>query len=106
EQISWPYSVRRSSQCGAAIRQAIRFDRGISAKRARGSYFGCGHRVAVHHCSDRMIAAVSAALLMGLIARDAIGMLPDMVCGDAPIAPSIVVAVVAGISWRKLKQKL
>ena len=53
-----------------------------------------------------MMAAMATALLMGLIARDDIGMPPGMVREDALIAASIMVAVVAGISWRKPKQKL
>ena len=39
--------------CSAAIRQTIRFDRGISANRARGSYSGPKtYCVDVHNCSD------------------------------------------------------
>ena len=53
----------------------------------------------------RMIAAVATALLMGSIARDAIGMPPDMIREDALIAASAMVAAVAGISSRKSKQK-
>ena len=53
-----------------------------------------------------LMAAVATALLLGLIARDGIGMPSDMVRGDALIAASIIVAVVAGISSRKPKQKL
>ena len=54
----------------------------------------------------KLVAAGATALLLGLIARDGIGMPPDMVRGDALIAASIIVAVVAGISSRKPKQKL
>jgi hypothetical protein len=53
-----------------------------------------------------LMAAVATALLLGLIARDGIGMPSDMVREDALIAASIIVAVVAGISSRKPKQKL
>jgi hypothetical protein len=44
-----------------------------------------------------MMAAVATALLVGLIARDSIGMPPDMVREDALIAASILVAAVVGI---------
>ena len=49
-------------------------------------------------------SAVATALLMGLVARDNIGMPPDMVREDALIAASIMVAAVAGISSRRRKQ--
>ena len=49
-------------------------------------------------------AAVATALLMGLIARDNIGMPPDMVRDDALIAASIIVAAVAGMSSREHKR--
>lgn len=52
------------------------------------------------------LAAAATALLLALIARDGIGMPPSMVRDDALIVASIMVAVVAGISWRKSKQKL
>jgi len=45
-------------------------------------------------------------LLLALIARDDIGMPPDMVREDALIGASIMIAAVAGISSRKPKQKL
>jgi hypothetical protein len=51
-----------------------------------------------------MTAAVATALLMGLIARDNIGMPPDMVREDALIAATIIVAVIAGMSSRERKQ--
>jgi hypothetical protein len=51
-----------------------------------------------------MTAAVATALLIGLIARDNIGMSPDMVREDALIAASIMVAAVAGMSSRERKQ--
>jgi hypothetical protein len=51
-----------------------------------------------------MTAAVATALLMGLIARDSIGMPPDMVREDALIAATIIVAVIAGMSSRERKQ--
>jgi hypothetical protein len=53
-----------------------------------------------------LIAAPATALLLALIARDDVGMPPEMVREDALIAASIVVAAVAGISSRKSKQKL
>jgi hypothetical protein len=53
-----------------------------------------------------VVAATATALLLALIARDDIGMPPGMVREDALIAVSIMVAVIAGISWRKPKQKL
>jgi hypothetical protein len=53
-----------------------------------------------------VIAAAATALLLALIARDDIGMPPDMVREDALVAAGIMVAVVSGISWRKPKQKL
>jgi hypothetical protein len=53
-----------------------------------------------------VVAATATALLLALIARDDIGMPPGMVREDALIAASIMVAVIAGISWRKPKQKL
>jgi hypothetical protein len=49
-------------------------------------------------------AAAATALLMGLIARDNIGMPPDMVREDALIAASIIVAAVAGMPSREHKQ--
>jgi hypothetical protein len=48
-----------------------------------------------------LTAAVATALLLALIARDDIGMPPDMVREDALIAASIVIAAVAGISTRR-----
>ena len=49
-------------------------------------------------------AAVATALLLALIARDDIGMPPDMVCEDTLIGASIMIAAVAGISSRKVRQ--
>jgi hypothetical protein len=54
----------------------------------------------------RVTTAAAIALLLALIARDDIGMPPDMVRENALIAASIMVAVVSLISWRKPKQKL
>jgi hypothetical protein len=51
-----------------------------------------------------LMAAAATALLMGLIARDNIGMPPDIVREDALIAASITVAAVAGMSSRRRKQ--
>ena len=53
-----------------------------------------------------VIAAAATALLLALIARDDIGMPPDMIREDALIAASFMVGVVAAISWRKPKQRL
>jgi hypothetical protein len=44
------------------------------------------------------------ALLLALTARDDIGMPPDMVREDALIRASIMIAAVAGISSRKVRQ--
>ena len=51
-----------------------------------------------------LTAAVATALLLALIARDDIGMPPDMVREDALIGANIVIAAVAGISSRKVRQ--
>ena len=51
-----------------------------------------------------LTAAVATALLLALIARDDIGMPPDMVRKDALIGASIIIAAVAGISSRKVRQ--
>ena len=51
-----------------------------------------------------LTAAVATALLLALIARDDIGMPPNMVCQDALISASIVIAAVASISSRKARQ--
>jgi 4-amino-4-deoxy-L-arabinose transferase-like glycosyltransferase len=53
-----------------------------------------------------VMAAAATALLLALIARDDIGMPPHMIREDALVAASIMVAVVAAISWRKPKQRL
>ena len=50
-----------------------------------------------------LTAAVTTALLLALIARDDIGMQPDMVREDALIGASIMIAAVAGISSRKVR---
>ena len=51
-----------------------------------------------------LTAAVATALLLALIARDDIGMPPDMVREVALIGASIMIAAVAGISSRKVRQ--
>jgi hypothetical protein len=51
-----------------------------------------------------LMAATATALLLALIARDQVGMPPYMIREDALIAASIVIAAVAGISWRRRKQ--
>ena len=48
-----------------------------------------------------IMAAVATALLIGLIARDNIGMPPDIVREDALIAASVMIVAVAGMSSRK-----
>jgi hypothetical protein len=53
-----------------------------------------------------VIAAAATAWLLALIARNNIGMPPDMVREDALVAASIMVAVAAAVSRRKPKQKL
>jgi hypothetical protein len=45
-----------------------------------------------------VMAATATALLLALIARDAVGMPPGMVREDALIAASVMIASVAGIS--------
>jgi len=50
-----------------------------------------------------LTAAAATALLLALIARDDIGMPPDMVREDALIGANIVIAALAGISWRKVR---
>ena len=50
-----------------------------------------------------LTAAVATALLLALIARDDIGIPPDMVREDALIGAGIVIAAVAGISSRKVR---
>jgi hypothetical protein len=64
-----------------------------------------------YHCGVRgwvalflnALAATATALLLALIARDSIGMPPDMVREDALSAASIMVAAVAGMSSRRRK---
>ena len=51
-----------------------------------------------------LTAAVATALLLALIARDDIGLPPEMVREDALIGASIMIAAVAGISSRKVRQ--
>ena len=51
-----------------------------------------------------LTAAVATALLLALIARDDIGMPPDLVREDALIGASIMIAAVAGITSRKVRQ--
>jgi hypothetical protein len=48
-----------------------------------------------------MTAAAATALLLALIARDSVGMPPDMVREDALIAASVVITVVAGMASRR-----
>jgi hypothetical protein len=55
-------------------------------------------------CDSGIDAAVATALLLALIARDDIGMPPDMVREDALIGASIMIAAVAAISSRKVRQ--
>jgi hypothetical protein len=50
------------------------------------------------------LAATATALLLALIARDDIGMPPDMVREGGLVGASIMVAAVAGISSRRRRQ--
>jgi hypothetical protein len=50
-----------------------------------------------------VMAATATALLLALIAREDIGMPPDMVREDALIAASVIIAAVAGVTSRKQK---
>jgi hypothetical protein len=49
------------------------------------------------------MAAAATALLLALVARDAIGMPPGMVRKDALIAASVMIAAVAWMPSRKRK---
>jgi hypothetical protein len=51
-----------------------------------------------------MTAATATALLLALIARDAIGMPPDMIREDALIGASIVITAIAGMYSLKSRQ--
>jgi hypothetical protein len=51
-----------------------------------------------------LTAAVATALLLALIARDDIGMPPDMVREDALIAASVMITAVAAMPSCKRKQ--
>jgi hypothetical protein len=51
-----------------------------------------------------VIAAAATALLLALVARDAIGMPPGMVREDALIAASVMITAVAWMPSRKRKQ--
>jgi hypothetical protein len=51
-----------------------------------------------------LTAAVATALLLALIARDNVGMPPDMVREDALIAASVMITVVAAMPSRRRKQ--
>jgi hypothetical protein len=51
-----------------------------------------------------VIAAAATALLLALVARDAIGMPPRLVGEDALIAASVMIAAVAWMPARKRKQ--
>jgi hypothetical protein len=50
-----------------------------------------------------VMAATATALLLALIARDAIGMPPGIVREDALIAASVMIASVAGMSSLRRK---
>jgi hypothetical protein len=50
-----------------------------------------------------MRAATATALLLALIARDAIGMPPGVVREDALIAAGVMIAAVGGMRTRKRK---
>jgi hypothetical protein len=50
------------------------------------------------------LAAAATALLLALIARDDIGMPPDMIREDALLGAGLVIAAIAGMSLRKRRQ--
>jgi hypothetical protein len=52
-----------------------------------------------------VIAANATALLLALIAHDAIGMPPEMIREDALIAASIVITAVAGVYSLKSRRR-
>jgi len=52
-----------------------------------------------------MMAATATALLLALIARDAVGMPPDMIREDALIGASVVITAIAGSYSRRRKQR-
>ena len=51
-----------------------------------------------------LIAATATALLLALIARDDVGMPPDMIREDALIAASVMIAALAGIASPERKE--
>jgi hypothetical protein len=51
------------------------------------------------------MAATATALLLALIARDVIGMPPDMTREDALIGTSIVITAISGIYSRRRRQR-
>jgi hypothetical protein len=51
-----------------------------------------------------LMAATATALLLALIARDAIGVPPDMIREDALIGASIVITAIAGMYSLKSRQ--
>ena len=59
---------------------------------------------AIGRCVSRFYRRGGDRAVVGLIARDDIGMPPDMVREDALIRASIMIAAVAGISSRKVRQ--
>jgi hypothetical protein len=52
------------------------------------------------------LAAAAASLLLGLIARDEIGMPLEMIRQDALIGASVLIGAFAGFYSRKSRQKL
>jgi hypothetical protein len=53
-----------------------------------------------------VLAAAAASLLLGLIARDEIGMPLEMIRQDALIGASVLIGAFAGFYSRKSRQKL
>jgi hypothetical protein len=50
------------------------------------------------------LAATATALLLALIARDDIGMPPQMIREDALLGAGLVIAGITGMSFRKRRQ--
>jgi hypothetical protein len=95
-------------KCGASVTPREQITR-----RGRGSDLPKAHSQGPCYCHHMnrtvdvilgLTAAVATALLLALIARDDIGMPPDMVREDALIGASIMIAAVAGITSRKVRQ--
>ena len=68
-----------------------------------GKYFLASVNVTTVDLILSVMAATATALLLALIARDAIGMPPGIVREDALIAASVMIASVAGMSSLRRK---